>query len=296
MKVLTKRLVGSVVAVGVLSSIAVAGTAGMADAAAPVTNVQVYSWTGNTTTFKAPTEVHAYPPPVVTYSKITVSKNGVEVAKDVSSFKATPGTYQVTSTVKSVQTYDLVGNAKRWMHPTSVTNCHVTDVRVLTPQTGDAVVQYFQVCDVSAVFPDGKTVSGVSRGWTSGETLAPGQEPSLKVGDALPSGPQLWFTLYEDYTYPIVKVMPEQTTTATRTFVVTAVKNTPLMSVTERMALKTGDSLSRVRAIAGSKGTLLNRTGGEPGTTYYKFKNEDGKFSVVTIVKGKYVHVSQSNR
>ena len=297
MKVLTKRLIGSVVAVGVLSSIAVACTAGMADAATPVKTVPVYSWTGNSTTFKAPTTIASINPYTITSSSVTVVKNGVVVAKDVKSYKATPGTYEVTTTIKYTSHWDFVLNKWETVPGGMATNCRVVEVNMARASSEVSYAQYYVKCTRTGTATNGQIITATPTFLHGSDVLANDQTPSKKIGDSVPDFmPAYPHTVSGFVERPQTVYYPEATKTTTQTVVVKAIKNAPTMSAVERATLKDGDSLSRVRAIVGSKGTQIVRWKNQPGLTEYIWKHEDGKKRIVSFYNGKLGHISFYNR
>jgi hypothetical protein len=306
---LTKRIIGGTVLAGLLGTgLAVAGPAVMSDAAVPTVTQSLpgYSWNGYraavTPTMTAPTG----------YTKVSssasIAQNGKTLAANFKSFSAKPGTYRVHETVTYKNKVAITQTPKLvkldLKQPCVVTRSY--GIGGPSYQPGDAPIAVIDfTCTAYAVDAAGQPLlspTGVQYFTQYKRTVVPSDMP---VGATWNYGaPLLSAMVYVDQGYT-THFDDSTTTTIARDRIVTvkAVKNAPLMSRAEMNSIKVGDSLSRVRQIAGTTGKLqyatwysTDKNGVKVAHATYLFKHDFGGSSVLTFTSGKLVTKGLSPR
>jgi hypothetical protein len=265
------------------------------------TSHKAYSWNG----YKATVLPRGFTAPAgyqLLSSLMTVKRSGTVVARNVKSARLSGGTYTVYSTftyrsktaytayrtiaVSSISADQCTAGSQlesgnQWVI-VDVTctgwgfDAKYNDAKGSFSETVLLAADFDAYVEATSLASSTWTDSVTSASWESYATGSPMADSVFDTG--APIGDGTGTQAYTAYRYG-----PTKTAYRYRTATVTKVINTAVMTWNEYQSFGNGDSLSRVRAVVGSKGELRYSSG---GYTLYRWRNTSGSYTLVWFYYG----------
>ncbi|MFN8157896.1 MAG: hypothetical protein U0R68_10785 [Candidatus Nanopelagicales bacterium] len=211
---------------------------------------------------------------------VTVKRGSTTIASNRSVVSVGAGTYTAYSTFRYRSRTAYVAHrtvAVTYLEPDSC----VVDTVVPT----DTSVEYSLTCTGTGWDPDYNDIVGTAQTDVTQETAI--QFPWWSAGQTITSADENWdaVDLFLDGTasqrYTAYRYGPVLTKAVHRTVTVKKVVNTSVMTRTEWNVLESGDSLSWVQHVVGSRGTMFYDDGGSFLGTAYRWKNTSGSYTCI---------------